>query len=97
MNTVNFTEEQINAIHERFPLNCKLLNYTPTGRLLTNNEAAGMCGLKPNSLEIKRMNGTGPAYIQPEGSRRILYAEPVLLDWLASGLRTSTYTEAESV
>lgn len=97
MNTTNFTEEQINAIHERFPLNCKLLNYTPTGRLLTSAQAAELCGFKPNTFEQKRMTGKGPAYIQPEDSRRILYAEPVLLDWLASGLRTSTYTEAESV
>jgi len=90
MNITDLSPEQINEIHSRFEPNCKLLGYTPKGRLLSNNEAADICGLKPNSLEIKRMNGTGPAYIQPEGSRRILYSEPLLLDWLASGLRLNT-------
>jgi len=86
----SLTDEQINEIYDRFPQNCKLLNYTPRGRLLTNAEAAELCGLKPNTIEQKRMNGTGPAYVQPKDTRRILYAEPVLLDWLASGLRLNT-------
>jgi hypothetical protein len=84
------SQEQISEIHDRFALNCKLLGYTPTGRLLSNEQAAEICGFKPNTLEQKRMSGTGPAYIQPEGGRRILYSEPLLLDWLAAGLRLNT-------
>ncbi|TVT32827.1 hypothetical protein [Marinobacter vinifirmus] len=90
MNANQLSEAQINEIYERFPLNCKLLNYTPKGRPLTNIEASDFAGCKPNTFEQKRMNGTGPAYIQPEGSRRVLYPEPLLLDWLASGLRLNT-------
>lgn len=89
-NANQLSQDQISEIHDRFEQNCKLLGYTPTGKLLSNEQAADICGLKPNTLEIKRMNGTGPAYIQPEGSRRILYSEPLLLDWLASGLRLNT-------
>lgn len=90
MNANQLSEQQINEIHSRFELNCKLLGYVPSGKLLTNDQAADICGFKPNTLEQKRMNGTGPAYIQPEDSRRILYSEPLLLDWLASGLRLNT-------
>tara|TARA_R110001592_G_scaffold363036_1_gene679417 strand:+ start:31570 stop:31848 length:279 start_codon:yes stop_codon:yes gene_type:complete len=90
MNANQLSQEQINEIHERFPLNCKLFNYTPIGRPLTNIEASAFCGFKPNTFEQKRMSGTGPAYIQPESSRRVLYPEPLLLDWLAAGLRMST-------
>ena len=90
MNITELPEETINAIHDRFELNCKLLGYTPKGRLLTNKEASEVCGYEPNTLEQKRMNGTGPAFIQPPESRRILYSEPLLLDWLASGLRLNT-------
>jgi len=89
-NTVRPTDEEINEMLERFPLNCKLLNYTPKGGLLSNVEAAKVCGYKPNTLEQKRKNGTGPRYIRPNESRRVMYAEPILLDWLASGLREST-------
>lgn len=89
-NANQLSQEQINEIHDRFELNCKLLGYTPTGKLLSNEQAAEICGFKPNTLEQKRMCGTGPAYLQPEGSRRILYSEPLLLDWLAAGLRMNT-------
>lgn len=92
-----FTPEEIKDMHEQFPLNCMLLNYTPTGKLLTTVEAAELCNFKPNTFEINRGKGKGPAYIQPEDSRRILYSETVLLAWLVAGFRNSTYTEAESV
>lgn len=88
MNTNQISEQQITEIHDRFELNCKLLGYTPTGKLLNNEQAADICNFKKNTLEQKRMSGTGPAYIQPKDCRRILYSEPLLLDWLASGLNT---------
>jgi len=90
VNEAQLTEQQINEIADRFEANCKLIGYTPRGRLLTNNEAAEICGFKPNTLEQKRMSGSGPAYIQPERSRRVLYPEPILLDWLVTRLRTNT-------
>lgn len=90
MNVSQLTEEQIKDIHDRFPLNCMLLGYTPTGKLLSNEQAAEICGFKPNTLEQKRMTGTGPYYVQPEDCRRVMYSEPLLLEWLAAGVRMNT-------
>ena len=84
------TPQQINEIHERFETNCKLLGYTPQNRLLSNIEAAAICGFQPNSFEQKRLYLTGPPCIQIQGSRRILYSEPVLLDWIVSGFHALT-------
>ena len=90
MNAKHLPKEKINEVADNFDDYCKMFGYKPKGRLLTNNEAAALCGFKPNTLEQKRMNGSGPPYIQPERSRRVLYSEPLLLDWLAACLRTNT-------
>lgn len=73
---------------------CELFNYTPKGRPLNNTEAAELLHLKPNTLELKRLAGTGPRYFQPPGSRRVLYSERDVLFWLAEGARISTSESA---
>jgi hypothetical protein len=66
---------------------CKLFNYTPTGRLLRNDEAAAVLCMKPNALNQMRYKGDGPRYLKP--SRFVLYAEPDLLAYLYTGISTS--------
>lgn len=73
-----------------FESNCKLFNYTPKGRPLSNQETAELLGYTPNSLDQKRFAGSGPRYFQPKGTRRVLYSEVDVLEWLASGVREST-------
>ncbi|WP_200176553.1 helix-turn-helix transcriptional regulator [Ectothiorhodospira shaposhnikovii] len=69
---------------------CELFNYTPKGRPLTNEEAAELLSFAPNTLEQHRHKGTGPNFFSPPGTRRVWYSERVLLEWLASGARSST-------
>jgi hypothetical protein len=80
----------MNAETLSFAQLCELFNYTPKCRPLSNKEAAELLHFQPNTLEIKRLNGTGPRYFQPPGTRRVLYSEKDVLAWLASGARTST-------
>ena len=86
MNSNELTFEQL----------CELFNYTPKCRPLNNTEAAEILHFAPNTLEIKRLNGTGPRYFQPQGSRRVLYSERDVLAWIASGARTSTSDQLTS-
>lgn len=67
---------------------CKLFNYAPKGRLLTNEEAADVLRMKPGALDQLRFKGGGPLYSKP--SRRVLYAEPLILEYLYSSMRAST-------
>ena len=69
---------------------CELFNYTPKNRPLSSREAAEILHFQPNTLEQKRLAGTGPRYFQPDGCRRVYYSERDVLFWLASGARTST-------
>lgn len=69
---------------------CEFFSYTPKNRELTTAEAADVLGIKPNTLEIKRSAGGGPAYIKPPGCKRVTYNEKVLLAFKYSGLRRST-------
>lgn len=69
---------------------CKLFNYTPKGRPLINEEAAELLRMKPGALDQLRFKGGGPLYSKPPGSRRVLYAEPLILEYLYSGMRAST-------
>jgi len=80
----------MNNITPTFEENCKLFNYTPKGRPLNNQETAELLGFKPNTLDQKRFAGSGPRYFQPKGSRRVLYSEVDILEWLVSGAREST-------
>lgn len=44
---------------------CELFNYTPKNRPLSSREAAEILHFQPNTLEQKRLAGTGPRYFQP--------------------------------
>lgn len=80
MNTSSLTFEQL----------CELFGYTPKNRRLTNAEAAELLGIAPNTLEVKRVHGTGPRYFRLPNSRRIFYVERDVLEFMASGMRMST-------
>lgn len=57
-------------------------------KLLTNTETAELLGLKPNSLEIWRLQGKGPKYRKI--GRLVRYVESDVLEWLNAQTRTST-------
>lgn len=69
---------------------CELFNYTPKNRPLSTDEVAEFLGVRRNTLEQHRLNGTGPRYFQPKGTRKVWYLERDMLLWLISGARTST-------
>lgn len=73
-----------------FERHCALFNYTPKGRFLDTKEYAALRGISIRTAEDERVRGVGPRFIQPKGTRRVLYAEPEVLAWLASGLKHST-------
>ena len=52
-------------------------------RLLTTPQAAALMGLRPNTLEIWRVSGKGPAYRKLAG-RAVRYVEAEVVDWLAA-------------
>lgn len=60
--------------------------------LLRTPEAARLLGLRPNTLEIWRVSGRGPAYHKV--GRAVRYVEAELLEWLAGSrfLNTSEYS-----
>ena len=66
--------------------------------LLTSAETAALLGLKPNTLEIWRTKGKGPAFLKlsdsPQGPVR--YERSTVLQWLAerSYVNTSAYSSA---
>lgn len=69
---------------------CELFDYTPKNRRLTNAEAAELLGIKPNTLEVKRVHGTGPRFVRIPNSRRVTYVERDVLEFMAAGMRIST-------
>jgi len=56
--------------------------------LLSAKEAADKCRCSISYLAKARMSGNGPPFIKR--GRSVLYAEPVLLQWLKSQTRMST-------
>jgi hypothetical protein len=56
--------------------------------LLSPKEAAEKYRCSASFLAKKRMTGDGPVFIKR--GRSVLYAEPVLVQWLKSRTRTST-------
>ena len=56
--------------------------------LLSPKEAAEKCRCSQSFLAKKRMTGDGPPFIKR--GRSVLYAEPVLVQWLKSQTRMST-------
>lgn len=84
MNPADMTLEQLAA----------LFGYTPRHRRLKNEEAAELLGIQPNTLEVKRVHGTGPRYYRLPNSRRVFYVEKDVLEFMASGARMSTSAPA---
>jgi hypothetical protein len=80
MDTTQMTFEQL----------CELFNYEPKRRPLNTAEAAEILHLRPITLDIKRIDGSGPRFFRPPGTRKVLYSERDVLSWLATGARTST-------
>lgn len=52
--------------------------------LLTNEEAAALLGIKPNTLEIWRTKGKGPEFIKmgPNKQDPIRYLRAKIFEWL---------------
>jgi predicted DNA-binding transcriptional regulator AlpA len=73
---------------------CELFGYTPKNRRLTSAEAAEVLGIKTSTLEVKRSEGTGPRFFKLPGSNRVYYTERDVLEFIASGARTSTSQRA---
>jgi hypothetical protein len=59
--------------------------------LLSPKEAAKKYRCSVSFLAKKRVTGDGPVFIKR--GRSVLYAEPVLVQWLKSRTRTSTSVE----
>jgi hypothetical protein len=66
--------------------------------LLSNEQAAAILGVKPNTLEIWRCKGKGPAFIKlgEHPSSPIRYQRSRVMAWIEAHLHasTSSYTVA---
>lgn len=66
--------------------------------LLDNEQTADLLGIKPNTLEIWRTKGRGPAFIKLGGAKQspIRYRRSVVTQWLdeQSFASTSAYSDA---
>jgi predicted DNA-binding transcriptional regulator AlpA len=57
-------------------------------KLLTNDETAALLGIKPNTLEIWRIQGKGPSFLKI--GRAVRYIESVVLAWIEAQTCNST-------
>ena len=57
-------------------------------RLLNNAQTAAHIGVRPNTLEIWRIQGKGPAYRKV--GRLVRYVEAEVLSWLDDQMRQNT-------
>lgn len=68
--------------------------------LLDNEQTAALLGIKPNTLEIWRHKGKGPAFVKMGDTPQapVRYLRSVVTEWLAlrSFASTSAYTVAAS-
>ena len=69
---------------------CALFAYTPKGRPLSTREVAEILDVHHVTVDQHRVRGDGPRFFNPPGTRRVYYAEPDVLAWLASGEKRST-------
>jgi hypothetical protein len=53
-------------------------------------EASAYTGFAISTLEKFRCSGGGPAYLQPKGSRKVMYGRADLDEWMIAGRRAST-------
>ncbi|MCW9059723.1 MAG: helix-turn-helix domain-containing protein [Gammaproteobacteria bacterium] len=60
--------------------------------LITNEEAADLLGIKPNTLEIWRTKGKGPKFVKMGEHKQapIRYMRPEIFDWLERQSFSST-------
>jgi len=69
--------------------------------LLTNEEAAALLGIKPNTLEIWRTKGKGPEFVKMGKQKQapIRYLRPKIFAWLEqqSFGSTSAYSATAKV
>lgn len=67
------------------------------GDLLSNEQTAAMLGVKPNTLEIWRCKGKGPAFIKlgEHPSSPIRYQRSRVMSWIEA--RTFSSTSAATV
>ena len=65
-----------------------MVSNAPAITLLTNAQTAALLGLKPNTLEIWRIQGKGPSYRKV--GRAVRYAEADVLAWLDNHSHTNT-------
>ena len=57
-------------------------------KLLTNQQAAELIGLKPATLDVWRNRGQGPRFVKV--GRLVRYSEEEVVTWLHSQTRRST-------
>lgn len=57
-------------------------------KLLNNAQTAALIGVRPNTLEIWRIQGKGPAYRKV--GRLVRYVEAEVLSWLDDQMRQNT-------
>lgn len=57
-------------------------------KLLNNAQTAALIGVRPNTLEIWRIQGKGPAYRKV--GRLVRYVEAEVLSWLDDQMRENT-------
>lgn len=60
----------------------------PPIKLLNNVQTATLIGVRPNTLEIWRIQGKGPAYRKV--GRLVRYVEAEVLSWLDEQMRENT-------
>jgi hypothetical protein len=60
--------------------------------LLDNEQTAALLGIKPNTLEIWRHKGKGPAFVKMGDAPQapVRYLRSVVTDWLAGRFFSST-------
>ena len=73
-----------------FEKHCAMFGYTPKGRPLSSHEISELVGVHPVTVDQWRLRGDGPRFFSPNGTRRVWYAEPDVLAWMASGEKRST-------
>jgi hypothetical protein len=66
--------------------------------LLDNEQTAALLGIKPNTLEIWRCKGKGPAFVKMADTAQapVRYQRSVVMEWLSrrSFASTSAYSPA---
>lgn len=62
---------------------------TRSTRLFRRRDAASFLGISEDRLARLAVDGTGPEFHKPPGSRFCIYTESALLEWLGAPLRST--------